>query len=588
MIDRHTPDSAISARADDARTSIARARSLTVAARIKPVAALFKYVAVVAIAARVSAGIPDFTASRPKGPRAELSRLPHERPPISTIKFGNFRPFNPIDNFILARLQQEKIRPGRLCDDWDFARRASLDLVGLVPTATDLERYFGWKETERRGRWVDHLLSQAQYADHWTIFWGDLLREQSRVPGAPPDALKQFIHGSLRENQPYDVWVRELMTAEGTAEENPAVAFLLRDRLEPETLTVSVTQSLLGVQLKCAQCHDHPFDWWTQRDFQGMAGFWRGARVYRDSMETRERRGRVVNVPVLGVRSSERRAAGIFLTGATSGLGAGPAGLADLLTRKDNPYFARVAVNRLWEKLMGVGLVNPADGFSPLNPPSHPELLGWLALEFIDHDYDLKHILRLITNSRTYQQASSLNVKTWMPPGASAEEGLLSSEGSLFDVMPLRKMTAEQVHDSILAATGRYWLDEGALRASIKQPYPANPRSFLRIFGAPDRDTLLPRSRAGSIQQALTLLNGDFVNRAVTLHQDHPLLYWQRSYGLSTAQMVDAMFIQFLTRLPTSLERRKVLSYVGFGGQEWAWEDVQWALINTREFQYIR
>lgn len=531
--------------------------------------------------------VPDFTYSRPQGEPQMLKRLPRERPAVPEVKFGNFKPFNPIDNFILSRIKEEKLRPAKLCDDWDFARRACLDLAGIIPAAADLERYFKWKENERRKKWVDFLLSQPQYADHWTIFWGDLLRERDRVRGAPEGALKRFVHKCLAENRPYDQWVREVITADGPSDENDATAYVLRDRGDPDVLTVSVTQSFLGVQLKCAQCHDHPFDWWTQKQFQGMAGFWYGSRPrpYR----TQEVRvgDRVIPLPIFRLDDRERRANGEFITGAKSELGRGRKALADLITREDNPFFARATVNRLWEKLMGTGLVMPVDNLSALNPPSHPELLDWLALEFIDHNYDLKHILRLLANSRTYQQVSSRKVPRIVRTESDTVDESQRAPGSLFEVMPLRRMNAEQLHDSILAATGRY-RSQGWLRASIMKPYPPPPRDFLAVFGASDRDTLLPRPTTGSIQQSLTLMNGDFVGAAIRIHPDHPLVYWDRSLKLTNSQMVDALFAQFLTRLPTGKERQWGLKYVGYGNDEWAWEDLEWALINTREFQFIR
>lgn len=533
--------------------------------------------------------IPTFEKTRPTGERRLLTPLPAARPPVPQIRFGNYRPLNAIDNFVLARIQNRKARPQPLCNDWDFARRAGLDLVGVIPTAADLDRYSGWSDRERRGRWVDFLLQQQQYADHWTAIWGDLLRERGRIRGAPPNALKRYVHDSLKTNRPYDEWARDMITASGKAHDNDATAFVLRDRVDPEVLTVTVTQTFLGIQLKCAECHDHPFDWWEQKDFQGMTGFWRGtqARVYkRDEVF---RRGRKVVVPYLEVRSRDNRANGTFLTGVTSEAGRGRRGLADLITRRDNPYFARVAVNRLWHKMMGLGLVNPVDNFSARNPASHPKLLDWLALEFIEHDYDLKHILRLIANSRTYQQTTTRRLtRAGRPASRAVADAADLGEGALFDGMMLRRMNAEQIHDSILVATGRYLPDDRRFVPSIQVAYPPDPRSFLRTFGCTDREALLPRNTGGSIQQSLTLLNGSLVNDAVKVHADHPIRYWRKQRGFTPAQTVDALFVQILTRPPTQYERSLALQYVGPADRDDAWEDLQWALLNTREFQFIR
>ena len=513
--------------------------------------------------------------------------LPAERPTPPEVKFGNFRPFNAIDQFILATLKEQKRIPRPVCDDWDFLRRSSLDLVGVVPTAADVAMFMKWRDKDRRAKWIDTLLSQPQYADHWTAFWGDLLRERDNLRGMPRDAFRQYIHASLKENKPFDQWTREMISATGHAEDNPAVAFILGDEADPDMLTVAVSQVFLGVQLKCAQCHNHPFDWWTQDDFKGMAGFFGGAqrRVYR--RDTYNRRDRVVDIPYFEVLERPRRAHGVFLTGMTSDKGVGREGLADLVTRRDNPYFARVTVNRLWQKMFGAALVNPVDALGPRNPASHPELLDWLALEFIDSGYDLKHMLRLIASSRTYQQTSDETVANYVPPRPGDGELEDTVRGSLFDAMPLRRMTAEQMYDSILVATGRYLPDNRRFEPSIMQRYPPRQGGFLRTFGASDRMTLLPRDAAATIQQSLALLNGEDVNEAVKIHSDHPLQQWRRQ-GYSTDQIIEALFVQFLTRRPTPQERQWATEFVGLGRDDKLWEDLQWALVNSREFQFIR
>jgi len=530
---------------------------------------------------------PTFEKSRPKGPKQVLPPLPEVQPELPQIRFGNFKPINGIDNFILAKLQERKARPKPVCSDWDFLRRSSLDLVGVIPTAADVEKFLSWDAKTRRAQWIDHLLAQRQYADYWTSFWGDLLRERGRIRGVPVNAFKNYIHDNLLKNRPYDEWVREMITADGKPEDSPAAAFFLRDEGDAKSVTVTVTQTFLGIQLKCAECHDHPFDWWLEKDFNGMVDFWRGTRRQAYERNTVMRRGRTQMIPRYEVVSNERRAAGTFITGEKSEKGRGRAGLADLLTRDDNPYFARVAVNRLWEKLMGVGLVNPVDNFSARNPPSHPELLDWLAIEFIENGYDLKHVLRLITNSRTYQQTSveTMTVAKVIKAADTEDE---TADGALFDGMMLRRMSAEQVHDSILVATGRYLPENRRFTPSIETTYPPDPRSFLRIFGVTDRETLIERNPSGSIQQALTLLNGQLINEAVRMHPDHPIRHWHKERRFTPVQMVDALFVQILTRPPTPEERSLALQFVSGGQRDTLWEDLQWSLLNCREFQFIR
>lgn len=534
----------------------------------------------------VRAQFPSFKSTRPAGPRQILPPLPDTKPTPPEVRFGKFRPQNEIDQFILARIKAEKVRPKDLCDDWTFARRASLDLVGIVPTLEDLERYMRWNKEERRGKWIDLLLDQRYFADRWTVVLGDLLRERGRVQGAPLNALRDFLHGALERNMPYDELVRKLVSAEGNSEQNLATGFLLRDRLDADVLAVSVSDAFLGVSIKCAQCHDHPFDYWTQDDFKGMAGFYRGTR--RDAIRAADG-----NQPVsLGVINVARRANGTFLTGATSSLGRGPAALAELITSRNDPYFARVAVNRLWNQMMGVGLVNPPSNFSPLNPPSHPELLDWLAIDFIEHGYDIKHTLKLIAMSRTYQQTSSDSLTTWASVVRHNRETPDESDdivpGSLYEGMRLRRMSAEQINDSILVATGHYPGGYRGNMPSARTTYPPQPRSFLRVFGASDRESIPDGLEDGSIQQALSMMNGEFLNGAVRYHPGHPLVRWRNERGLNTSRMIEAVFYQVLTRKPTKREKKWALEIVASSRGDVGWEDLQWALFNTREFQFIR
>lgn len=549
-------------------------------------------VLVAGVLARAAAGEdrpkPTFEHTRPKGERQLLPPLPAEHPPVPKPKDAAAKLLNPIDNFILEKLKEHRKGFKPPASDLDFARRASLDLVGVIPTAEDLDRYLKWDAKDRRAKWIDLLLAQQQYADHWSVFWGDLLREQGRIRGTPLNALKRYIHDSLSSNRPLDEWVREMLTATGKSQEKPATAFIIRDNADADTLTVSVTQTFMGIQLRCAQCHDHPYDYWTEKDFSGMAGFWRGtnSRVYkRDELFVR---GNKIDRPYMEVVSNPRRADGTFLTGSKSKEGRGPAGLADLITRRDNPYFARAVVNRLWEKMMGVGLVNPTDNLKFDNPASHPELLDWLAVEFVENGHNVKHILRLIASSRTYQQTSTETLTKVRTVSAKPSEAPDVAAGALYDGMLLRPMTAEQVYDSILVATGRYLAESRYFTPSIEVTYPPDPRSFLRALGATDREIVLPRSKTGGIQRSLNMLNGDFINEAVKLHDAHPVRVWRKQRNMMPAQIVDLLFLQILTRPPTPYERNLALQFVGGGVQDGAWEDLQWSLLNCREFHFVR
>ncbi|RJP35786.1 MAG: DUF1553 domain-containing protein [Phycisphaerales bacterium] len=482
---------------------------------------------------------------------------------------------NPIDQFIADKWRRFAVRPAKLATDLDLVRRIFLDIAGVVPTVEEVDAFLHADRGARVGKLVDRLLASPQYAEHWTVFWGDLLREQSQTRGAEPFALRDYLRDVLADGVPYDRWVRSLITAEGTTEDDPAAAFVLGHRSDPDELTITVAQAFMGTQLACAQCHDHPFEPWLQSDFLGMRDFWRGTRVRNAEARTVLVRGRPVQLQLETVMSGT--GAGSFVTGAESASGAGRAALAELLTAADNPYFARVAVNRVWAKLMGRGLVEPVDEFRADNPPSHPELLDWLAREFIDNGYDLRHVIRLICTSRTYQLDTTRGV---VPRNVYTE--------AFFERMPLRRLTAEQLHDSILVSCGLFGSDRPMYQRAFDQSYPRPASSFIGTFHGHDRQTLHQRDTEVTIQQALELLNGPFLNNAVRLHDAHPVRRWLAA-GDSASLAVRKLFVSTLGREPTRPELDAATSYVSGPGSDPArWADVHWALINTREFMFIR
>ncbi len=506
----------------------------------------------------------------PSDPESKIVRpLPAEPPRPPRLDSGMFN--NDIDRFIAARWKEFDAAPARVADDWTFIRRVALDIGGVIPPLETIGRFMANRKRVDREEVIDHLLDSDRYADHWTTFWGDWLCEETHSEGAAPFAFRDYIRSSLKANKPYDAWVREMIVGEGDA---GAAGLILRQRNRADELTIAVSQVFLGTQLKCAQCHDHPFEPWLQTDFLAMQAFWKGTRLQpieapAGDSQTPGGTRRYLTVADGGRPSAEAR----FITGAASEQ-TGRRALAELMTRRDNPYFARVAVNRLWAKLMGTGLVNPTDGFTPRNPPSHPELLDWLAVTFVDSGYDLKQIIRLICNSRTYQLETR-----------GGRRGGAPDDLPLFETMQLRRLTAEQLHDSILICCGLYGTGQ-QWRPAIESRYPAPPGSFLATFGSHDRQTIHERDADGTIPQALELLNGWFLNNAVSGAQ-HPARGWTRA-GDSRETVATKLFLLTLTREPTPYELSTVLGSIKTGNPDENWADVHWALINTREFMFIR
>lgn len=501
--------------------------------------------------------------------RKIIDPLPLEQPSVPKVRR---RTNNEIDNFIAAGWVDLGITPANLTGDMEFARRVYLDIAGVIPTEGQL-RSFRDTSVNRREKLVDTLLASTRYADHWSTVWGDLLREVTNIRGAKPFAFRDYIRNSLRENKPYDQWVREMIAASGTVYDDPGVMFALRSRADADELTIGITQVFLGVQLKCAQCHDHPFEPWKQDDYNGMRDFVGDVRTRRVASEEVQVGNNVVTRPVFEVFDGGP-GDGRFMTGAKSFAGRGRAGLADLVTQRQNPYFARVAVNRVWAKLFGEGIVHPPDAFSVENPPSHAALLDWLAVEFIEHGYDLKHIIRLICNSRTYQLASY----------GGRRPAEVPERGRFFERMGLRRMTAEQLHDSVLVSSGLTMSGRRRDTPAIERRYPPRAGSFLNTLGCHDRQTISERVTDATIQQALALLNGGFLNRAVRMHETHPVRIWLTG-GVGHARAVERLFMHTLGREPSAREKRWA---VDAADSEAGWSDLHWALINTREFMFIR
>lgn len=494
-----------------------------------------------------------------------IQPLPRSRPPIPEVP-GRYAAA--IDRFLAVAWREAGVKPARVCDDRTFVRRIHLDLAGVIPTVDQVEQFLA-RGPNRRSELVNELLASNRYAEHWTTFWGDLLLEQTNVQGADPYAFRDYIRRNLERNVPYDVWVRDMLSAEGSARENPASLFILRHDARRDELTIATTQVFLGIQLRCAQCHDHPYEAWKKDDFDGLQAFFNGTRLRPSAAMDAASPGRPL-FEIFQAEPSQPR--GRFITAASSERGRGRDGLADLVTRRDNPYFARAAVNRLWHKLFGVGLVEPPDGFSVSNRPSHMDLLNWLAMEFVEGGYDLKHMIRLICNSQAYQLSGGAR-------GEIAQPG----EPWQFARSRLRRMTAEQLTDSILVVCGLAGSDQQRLRPAFEQSYPPLPGSLLETFGAHHRRTSQERDVEATIPQALALLNGDYVNQAVRMRDDHPVRLWLES-GMSREQVVDRLFVHALTREPDRVERELALVYAHTPE---TWSDLLWALINTREFMFI-
>jgi hypothetical protein len=481
-----------------------------------------------------------------------------------------------IDRQLQSRWQVDKVQPAPLADDAEFLRRAYLDLTGRIPRPADVHAFLADPSPQKRRRLIDGLLDDPRFAVHFANVWRAALLPEtasSREATVFQVGFEAWLQQRLRTGVGYDALVRELLTtpiaAEGKdaepvlrdpARPNPLAFFAVKEA-RPENLAAAVTRTFLGIRLECAQCHDHPFAKWKQEQFWSQAAFFAGIRKQGNGLFaplTESAAQHELTMP-----QGKRRVA-LFLDGGSPPWQRerAPRGvLADWITAKDNPYFARAAVNRMWGHFFGVGLVDPVDDFGDANPPSHTELLEDLARTFAEARFDLPSLIRGICLSQAYQRTSART-------HPSQDNSPLPAR------MRVKALTGEQLFDSLALATGyRDDQDRGAAR-----------RQFLSRFAL----TGSAGEPETSVQQALTLLNGRVVAWATDPESCPTLIAVTQTPGMSQAERIEALYLATLSRKPTTEEQERLRGYVGKGGAAREAErlaDVFWMLLNCAEFR---
>ncbi len=483
-----------------------------------------------------------------------------------------------IDEAIDARLRQEGVRPSAQASDAEFLRRAYLDIAGHIPPADKAVAFLDSPEPDKRARLINELLASADYGRHQADIWQALLlprNSDNRI--VRYDAMTRWLEEQFNANKPWDQMVRAIVTASGKTDENPAVYYVLANR-GPDKLTDSVTRLFLGVQLQCAQCHNHPFTDWKQDEYWGMAAFFNQVRMQGNPrMAVREgmalsvldgSQGRPLPRP-----DSARPVPPKFLQGEQAEIPPGESSravLAEWMTGPKNPYFARAMVNRTWAGLFGRGLVNPVDDMHDGNPPSHPQLLADLADQFRASGCDLKALVRGICNSRAYQRSGR------------AQSGNAKADAELFARMAVKVLTPEQLFDSLVQVLGPPRQPPQQAKRGPKMPpvarlNPPTPRTqFINFFKVEDAD---PTDYQVGIPQALRLMNGPQLNNPAIIN---PLL----KARTPPDQIIEHLFLRTLSRRPTPKELSRLVAYVGQFRSEplRAYGDILWTLINCSEF----
>ncbi len=468
-----------------------------------------------------------------------------------------------IDELIAARCSAENVAPAPIADDAEFLRRAFLDLVGTIPTAGETRDFLADASPDKRARLIDDLLARPDHATHLAILWReDLLATVEDRDLLPPDSVRLLDHWlrtRFRENDGYHTLAAGLLTATGAAAtDRGAAVYLTAHQAVPERLAAGTSRMFLGVQIDCAQCHDHPFTKWSQKDFWSYAAVFAQVSTAPDpdgGMLSRVADGTARPVTVMDTTEVvDARFLGVAepVGGPSTRRGA----LAEWLTSPQNPYFARTAVNRFWASLFGYGLVHPIDDFGDHNAPSHPELLALLSEDFAQHGYDTRRLLRILTNTQAYQRTSR-------------GEGTIDPR--LFVRKAVRPLTPRQLHASLRTAAGLLPAPEADQES----------REFVSRF---DSSSSRVEYHAG-IPQALLLMNGAVVESLTDPQRSRLISAAADSPFFGDDDRIETLFLATLSRPPRPDEAQRSRDYVSKASDKReALSDILWALLNGPEF----
>ena len=481
-----------------------------------------------------------------------------------------------IDVRLAAAWTQAKVRPVARADDGEFLRRASLDLVGRIPSAAEVRDFLDDPNLGKRAALVDRLLASPAYAARATQLWRRLLLPETGNNGVAvaTDGLEAWLAKKVAEQAGYDRIVREVLATrlvgrdgammELTGSAPTPAAFYTAKGGKPEVLAGDSARAFLGVRLECAQCHDHPFARWTRDEFWGFAAFFAATPRQADADEPVASRpgrgdsaGREIAIPGT---SKVVKATHLDRSAPDWRPRADPrAVLAEWIVAPQNAYFARAAVNRTWARFFGNGLIDPVDELDAVGDPVLTALLEEVAGDFRAHGYDLRYLIRALLATEAYNLSSAVDPAEPTPP-------------PLFARMAVRGLTPDQFLDSLAQATGS---DVGEVRGR-----------FLELFA--DRDEP-PTESQTSILQALTLMNGGFVAAATNPQTGNILGAVAEAPYLDTAGRVEILYLATLTRRPHPDELARVVRFVdrreGAADRAQALADAFWALLNGPEFR---
>lgn len=490
-----------------------------------------------------------------------------------------------IDELVYKKLQRIKVQPSALCSDADFLRRVYLDLLGIPPTPAEVRAFLADpRETQlKRREVIDKLLDRPEYVDFWTLRWADLMQVNRKYLGEKGVwSFRNWIRRQVAEDRPWNEMAHELITGSGGTADHPGSAFF-RIAREPGQAVENLTHLFLGIRFNCNKCHDHPFERWTQANYYHLAAYFAQAGIKPGALATDEvvydsRSGGETLNPRTGQVAAPRfpySFPGIEAKGAATRREM----LARWVTAAENPYFAKSMANRLWSYLNGKGIIDPVDDIRAGNPPSNPELLDALTADFIKNKFSIKHLLRTIAASATYQRSIEPNATN-------------ADDTDNFARARPRRLTAEQLLDSVRAATGTQnkfpGLPLGFRAAQLPDPA-AGRDDFLKQFGLPVRESPCECERRNemSLEQAMALVNGPTLTGSVS--QPAGRLAELFKAKPDDKKIVEELYLAVLCRFPTPEETDRMTKVLAKAAKKQeAAEDLMWALLNTPAFLFNR
>ena len=491
-----------------------------------------------------------------------------------------FKPINYVDELTLAKWKKLGLRPSPIVDDATCLRRATIDLCGRLPTSLETRTFLNDVALDKREKLIDRLLDSADYPAYFALRWGSILRN-SNLAGSSQAAyaFHNWIKDMIARNRPYDEFVRGIVAAAGEWQEAPAINWYWQNRDDQlHQTTADVAQIFLGTRLQCAKCHHHPYERWGQADYYGLSGFF--TRLGRKSfgepppyyasatVTTGEKN------PLTGKTPEPK-----YLDGAEAKFSAEDDprhALVDWMVKPENPYFARTLVNRMWGHLLGRGLYHEVDDLRETNPPSNLELLDALAHDFIEHKFDVKHIIRTIAYSRVYQLSSE--------PTSDNK-----NDQQNFARYYARRMPAEVFLDAINQTTGARGGFSGVSSnaRAVDLPHEGFGSYFLDTFDRPKRVTTCEceRSTGATLSQVLLLANSEEIENKIGAGDGRLAKMLKDKKPIP--EIVEEFYLSALSRFPSPEEKKRTASYIDkIDNKQQALEDVLWALINTKEFMF--